>query len=290
MARKHISIISFNRNEAAAVEHLLNLLSISSVWHRNGQTRIERTVDPGGHTWILEHIGLNAQGNVVAATQLASRFRAGTEPPAYVVFYGCAGAVNGGDGGSVFLVDSVNYLSLGTVDPTDGTGERVTLKNKWLCHVDDSGTPPEDQPKPLETLRFPLCVPGKSHIDLPLLTGIPVARVLATDKVIRAAPTSPPTPSVLGPPHDIYAKAEWTYREALALFAATQAVAIVEMESYGIAALMQVLGIADRVAVLRVTTDSLADKNATDDDQGTLLVEGIAALARVVETLLGPFS
>src|SRR5664280_2284639 len=108
-----VAIVSFNANERDAVDHLLRDLvsGAPSPWRGAGVRSIER--DFGSDLWRLEHFPLLAQGNVVAATQLAELFRGRQRPPDFVVFYGCAGAIESQHTESVFLVKTANYASLG---------------------------------------------------------------------------------------------------------------------------------------------------------------------------------
>jgi nucleoside phosphorylase len=223
-------------------------------------------------------VPLAAQGNVLAGAQLAEFFT-DHDPPDYVVFYGCAGALDPADANSVFLVQHANYLSLGTVERSAGPHEKVTLKNKWLCHV----TPREVDP--LESVSFPMTMPT-SGLDLCAVSDIPPARVAATDKVLRIGLGVAPTPVSAGPPHAAYAKAEWSYGEALALVAQAGDAVIVEMESYGIGRIARALKFDERVVVLRVTTDSLEDHANSDHEQRNLLERGRAALGLVLAILL----
>jgi nucleoside phosphorylase len=222
-----------------------------------------------------------AQGNVIAGAQLAEFF-ADRVAPENVVFYGCAGALRPQDAASAFLVEYANYMSLGTVQP-DGARERVTLKNKWLCDLD----PPGDV-EPLSAVAFPLTIAGRAAIDVRALSGLPVARVVATDKVLRVRPEPAPAPMVSAPPRDLYAKDEWTYSQALGLWVGGGGPVLVEMESYGIGRIAQALHIADRVVVLRVTTDTLADHADSDADQQALLIRARHLLGRILAILFDP--
>lgn len=276
-----VAIVSFNVNERDAVDELLSDLASGapSPWRRAGEQLVER--DFGSDLWRLEHFPLLAQGNVVAATQLAELFQGRQRPPDFVVFYGCAGAVEPQDAESVFLVKTANYASLGTVEQ-DGGKERVTLKNKWLCH-----TLPQDDAEPLEVAVFPLCL-GTGPINLHERSDIQTARVVATDKVVRVAPGFLPAPAVPAPPHDSYVKDEWTYGQALALVAAAGDVVLVEMESYGIGRIAQALDIQDRVVVMRVTTDALIDHRSSDTSQRELLLQGRQILGHLLVSLFAP--
>ena len=286
-----IGIVSFNENEAFAVDSLLSDLASGapSPWRREGPQAIAR--DYGIDTWRLEHFSLLAQGNVVAAAALAAQFAATKPKLDFVVFYGCAGAVEPLDVGEVFLVQRAHYLSLGKVAPIEkeggGDGELVTLKNKWLCHLQ----PPVDA-EPLTPGVFPLC--SKSGpVDIPAITGLPTARVAATDKVVTVPVGVAPETREPGPPHDLYEKKEWTYGEALGFVAATAGPLLVEMESFGIARVAEALDILDRVVVLRVTTDRLVDHNRPggprgEDRQKRLLLQGRAVLGYLLAKLYEP--
>jgi hypothetical protein len=278
---KSIAVVSFNGNEAHAVDLLLSDLTpgAPSPWARNGERAIRRPY--GTDEWRLEHVPLSAQGNVVAGAQLAELF-ADHNPPDYIVFYGCAGALDARNTGSVFLVRYANYLSLGTVEPFSGPTESITLKNKWLCHV----LPKEVDP--LDVVSFPMCMPGTGVLDLCGLSDIPPARVAATDKVIKIRPGIAPTPVLNAPPHDQYTKGDWSYGAALAHVASGGDAVIVEMESYGIGRIAQALKLEDRVVVVRVTTDSLADHAVSDEQQRNLLERGRHVLGRVLEVLFVP--
>ncbi len=220
---------------------------------------------------------------MLAAAQLAEFFQDRQRGPDYVVFYGCAGAMDAQNGESMFLVRYVNYLSLGTVQQAIGHSEAVTLKNKWLCHL----APPGDV-LPIEAVTFPICAPGGGPLDLVALSGISPARVAATDKVVRISPAAVPAPTQAGPPQDRYAKGEWSYGQALGLVAQGPDVALVDMESFGIGRIAEALQIQDRVVVLRVTTDTLTDHVDSDHNQRSLLEKGRHMLGRVVGILFAP--
>jgi hypothetical protein len=276
-----VAVVSFNANEAFAVDTLLNDLASGtpSPWRRDGPRAVERGSDR--FSWRLEHFAVRAQGNVVAAARLAAMFANRRTMPDFVVFYGCAGAVEPVGVGEVYLVGRVNYLSLGTVTDAGRGAELVTLKNKWLCHLD-----PPDDVEPLALASFSLCT-GTGPVNVPELTGLPTARVAATDKVTRVAPGTAPPSVVAGPPQDLYRKAEWSYGEALAFVAAGGAPLLVEMESYGIARIAEALDILDRVIVLRVTTDDLVNHGTSEPEQRALLVEGRKVLAHLLVNLYG---
>lgn len=284
---KTITVVSFNENEANAVEMLLDelLARADSPW-RKGRGRLRPVIRDGGADlrWSIQHVALRAQGNVIAAAQLAAEF-ARVDSPDFVVFYGCAGAIHPSHQASVVLVKSVNYLSLGTVEDHAGA-ERVTLKNKWLCHL----RPPGDV-EPLGQALFPIAG-GGAPVDLCALSGLPTAHVAATDKVIRVRPGVAPDRLANPPPHSLYASAEWTYGTALGLVLQDNigTPVLVEMESYGIGAIAAALRFEERVVVLRVTTDALTNHSGPDGHarQRDLLEQGRAALALVLLRLLDP--
>jgi nucleoside phosphorylase len=274
-----IEIVTFNEAEYWAVQRLLDEIGAagSSAWGRSGPDAIARTY--GATEWRITHVPLRGQGNVVAGAQLAQHYETSNRPD-YVVFYGCAGCVNRDDLESVFLVHTAKYLSLGTVERATALSERVTLKNKWLCHVE----PPEPHVDPIEPVRFPLC-DGSGSLNIPYLTGIDTARVACTDKVLRITPRPSPAPVRNAPPSDRYVKAEWTYAEALGLMADTPGTVIVEMESFGIGSIARAMNFVSNVLVLRITTDSLDDHAGSDDAQRALLMRGRHVLGRVITTL-----
>lgn len=284
---KRITVVSFNENEQDAVESLLDALVnyAGSPWTTRHARLSSISRDVGADLrWVIEHVPLRAQGNLLAASQLAREF-ARDERADFVVFYGCAGAVTPPHEDSVFLVKSVNYLSLGTVEG-DANGERVTLKNKWLVHLD-----PPAEVEPLSQVRFPIAG-GGAPVDLCALTPLPTAHVAATDKVVRVAAGVAPVPTVHPPPQARYPREEWTYGQALGMVLAQIGTTplLVEMESYGIALVAAALRFDERVVVVRVTTDTLTDHAAPGGHtrQRALLESGRAALALVLLTLLDP--
>jgi hypothetical protein len=116
--------------------------------------------------------------------------------------------------------------------------------------------------------------------------------VAATDKVVKVGLGTIPQPlrSPFGTP--IYRKGEWSYRDALAFASdrATPAPLLVDMESFGIGLLAEELGLLDRVAILRIATDALADHSASDAAQSAMLLQGLQALALLVLALFQPFN
>lgn len=275
-----ISVVTFNKNEKAAVEQLLNDLADGTTpWGRDNQTAIKRTC--GEDVWTLDHVALLGQGNVVAAAELARQYRAARGSPNYVVFYGCAGALDEANTGSVFLVESVNYLSLGTVDAGNTGAETITLKNKWFCYTD-----PPAGVEPLLPIRFPLAKQGSQMLEK--LAPISTARVAATDKVIHVLPREAPSPLAWPPPRAEYEALPWTYAQGLGLIADSGEDVLVEMESYGIARIANSLEILNQVIVMRVTTDALTDHGVDDDGrdrQERLLMDARPILGHLLDCL-----
>jgi hypothetical protein len=107
--------------------------------------------------------------------------------------------------------------------------------------------------------------------------------------VIKIAPGVAPVPIHTPPAGPIYAKGDWTYSQALAQYIgmATKPV-LIDMETFGIASTMQILGLSERVMVLRVVTDALSDKaHQSEEEQLEFLREGLAGLADAIATILG---
>jgi nucleoside phosphorylase len=226
----------------------------------------------------VEHHPLSAQGNVVAAAALSRSTRENRAD--YYVFYGCCGTVDSKLVGQVFRAAQVSYLSLGVVVASPD-GEVVKLQNKWIVR-----TQPDEQ-APLDAIELGGGSAGAPGSAWGL--GVPDAHVLATDKVIKVSPGVAPVPIDTPPSGPIYAKGDWTYSLALALYSgmATKPV-LVDMESFGIASAMRALGLCERVVVLRVVTDALSDKaGQRDQDQLDFLRAGLAELAAAIATILG---
>lgn len=165
--------------------------------------------------------------------------------------------------------------------PLRPDGEVVKLKNKWLVRTH----PDEQAPLAAIELRAGSAgAPGSvSGFDLP------DAHILATDKVIKVSPGVAPVPIETLSSGPIYAKENWTYSLALALYSgmATKPV-LIDMESFGIASAMRALGLCERVVVLRVVTDALTDKaDQSEQDQLDFLRTGLAELAAAIATILG---
>lgn len=282
-ARTSITVVTFNENEADAVRQMFDDLR-GGGWKNatsGDPTVIDRPGLGGGPDLRLSHIHRGAQGNVGVAAQLAKIFAGAADPPDYVVFYGCAGAVDSANVERVYLVAETRYISLGTV-ASGSSGERVTLKNKWIEYA--------IHPRRVDPIApgvFPL-VGGNATRNLLTETTLPPARVLATDAVVHVSPDRVvPAEDVPGQPGK-WADGEWTYGQAMAHVINQSAGmdTLVEMESYGIAATTRALGLGERVVVMRVTTDALANKNTISSGQGPLLMRGRLALLQLLAVLL----
>jgi nucleoside phosphorylase len=287
MADLRLAIFSFTETEERAVRRLLEEASPpGGAWTRAFGRQEISAMAPDGRTVEVAHRPIRAQGNVVAAAELAASV---TDDDADLfLFYGCAGALDEEQIGDVHLVGSVSYASLGSVEavPSKKRGrparERVTLKNKWIVRTQ----PPKADP--LQTIAFPSVLDDRQW-DLPRTTGLDVAHVMATDKVIKVAPASiPPRPHHSGPTGPVHPPRDWTYAKALAQVHATVSwPVLIDMESYGIGRLTHALGVAGRVVVVRVVTDALTSKDAqTDAEQAQLLIDGRLGLARVIGRVL----
>lgn len=280
-----VAIFTFTKNEATAVTELLTRLYIDLPVFGTTTWTPTDSVDEAlegrlsdGRTARVEHHPLSAQGNVVAAAALSRSTRENRAD--YYVFYGCCGSIDSKLVGQVFRAERVSYLSLGVVDASSD-GEVVKLKNKWIVQTQ----PDEQAPLAAIELRAGSAgAPGSvSGLDLP------DAHVLATDKVIKVSPGAPPVPLQTLASGPVYAKEDWTYSLALALYSgiATQPV-LVDMESFGIASAMRALGLCERVLVLRVVTDALSDKvDQSEQDQLDFLRTGLGELASAIATILG---
>nr|VTP02803.1 hypothetical protein BIN_B_04700 [Mycobacterium riyadhense] len=280
-----VAIFAFTRNEATAVTELLTRLYIdlpvfgTTIWTSTklGEEVLEGRLSDG-RTARVEHHPLSAQGNVVAAAALSRSTRENRAD--YYVFYGCCGTVDSKLVGQVFRAERVSYLSLGVV-AASADGEVVKLQNKWIVRTQPNEQAPLD---PIELGGGAAGAPG-SMLGL----DVPDAHVLATDKVIKISPGVAPVPIDTPPSGPIYAKGDWTYSLALALYSRmTTKPVLVDMESFGIASTMRALGLCERVLVLRVATDSLSDKaDQSDLDQLDFLRAGLAELAAAIATILG---
>jgi hypothetical protein len=284
MAKIRIDIVTFNGNEAAAVNQLFrDMYTIFRPWCSTGNSVITLQHRRLRNSYEINHRPLNAQGNVVAAGCLAGFYeRKNPDPPEYVLFYGCAGALNKNDVSKAFLVEQASYASLGTVANNVHCqrqnincllGEKVTLKNKWLCDTDAS----PKEVDPLELIKFNQVL-GKGFLfSLAHAKFLHSAHVVATDKVIKVGPaTRPPRPKGRSAsPNPIYVKGEWSYSEILAFAKNTYGhlPIIVEMESYGIGRIAKAAKLLDRIVIIRIVTDYLEDHSSSDKVQRSLLKE-----------------
>jgi hypothetical protein len=280
-----IDIVTFNDNEAAAVDRLFDdLVQPVSVWARDGRDAIRFGALRDTR---IRHVSLRAQGNVIAGARLAETFADQDSAKDLVIFYGCAGCLNPDQIGQAYLVSTVSYLSLGTVEAGKAMGaamERVTLKNKWLCDI----RPREVDPLPSITFEEALL---NGTLNLPATTSLTQAHVIATDKVIRVNPSSSaPQPLPGGIPRREYKKAEWSYADAMAYARDNcgNAHVLVEMESYGIGSIAEALQFKDRVVMIRIATDDLIGHAHSDPQQRDLLMDGRLALARILYPIVMP--
>jgi hypothetical protein len=221
-------------------------------------------------------VALGAQGNVMAASALADFVAQNTRSPLSVlVFYGCAGVTASHLLRSAFLVKTTSYVSLGKVSRPAGGGsdERVTLANKWLTVTRDGDV------DPLPVLELASRV-GPGAVELTAKLPCSPAHVAATDKIICVNAGAVPPTNDAGE----YEKGQWTYAEALAYVVDQyrDTDVLVDMESYGVARMMEALGVADRVAIMRISTDTLGDHADSDADQAAWLLQGRYVLAALI--------
>ena len=274
-----INIVTFNDAEASAVREYLADLANLHGWHVSGasargvRARIEH---------IVEHKSLRAQGNLSAASELASVFRPEESHPDLLLFFGCCGSIDEKLVGHAFLVKHVHYMALGKVETAilneshegkvaQTIGERVTLKSKWLIPTATAVLPH----------RF-------TSFDSALLdplskkTQIRTAVAIATEAVIRVAPSNS-VPLETGDD-------EWSYSEGIrylkerARSKFRDLPIVVDMESQGIATFANQLDVQSQVLVLRVVTDSLTNKDRLN--QPNLLMDGRVHLQKLIETIL----
>jgi nucleoside phosphorylase len=226
------------------------------------QVRYEPEGEPAKRLDLI-HDNIRAQGNVTAASRLATLLRDPGDSPELVIFYGCAGGVRKEQLGEAYLVSGVSYVSLADVMPGDDakpespdwpTHERVRLKNKWLCEVGDA-----DIDRPAD-ICFPSVSPPAVHPAQ--AANLRSVHIVATDAVVKVSPAAkPPVESDPGR----FEKGEWSYAQALAHFGAKYPDVLIEMESYGLAATAVAMGLQNRIAIIRVVTDLLSDKG---EDKG----------------------
>ncbi len=293
-----IDLVTFTFTEDRAVSALFEELSEGS-WRRPRSHVITTTLSPG-RTVRVTHRSLLSQGNVVAATSLASVYRTRGHRPALVVFYGCAGGLRepeeGWGGRPTFVGSSVAYLSLGTVEPFHSAqpettcrfcwstldscsihNERNTLKSKWL----ERNAAQDVRPLPVLDL-----LASSFLLDVLANSELQTASIVSTDSVVRVKPWSPSDAEVQRPTR------EWSYGRALRFaldeLADPARPAVVEMEGYGIASAAASLDLTGRAVVMRVVTDQLVDHGNEDNDrsQQELLQDGTQDLAAFIYELL----
>lgn len=294
MIVKTIRVVTFNASETAAVKALFDdLRGHGSTWSEedgdDGARRIFRA--DGTDRWEVEHLALRAQGNVSAAAALAEfQSQTTSRPFAVLVFYGCAGVPTKAEVGSFYLVRSTTYVSLGKVwnatkgevgktAPASRWKERGEVASKWLVK-----SPNEDDPLP--TLQADEDI-GPGAVHLARLVPCTLAHVAATDKVIEVDLGIDRAPSGALPKNT-----RWTYADALAhvagrIKAFEDPAMLIDMESYGILRMAKALGVSERVAIARVSTDALTDKA---DPEGlspeALLTEANPLLGAVLFSIL----
>jgi len=326
MRNLRIHIVTFNDAEATAVETLFRDIeapgpSPATSWIRTNNTLTRRS---SGGLEEITHRPLGAQGNVAAGTALLETFTREFPWPDYVVFYACAGATRDDFVGHAFLVDSSSYVSLGTVATAPGSAyvvpvraaigaaldaaqtlledlhtrgimtgsigplkaewpvEYVTLKNKWLCQT-------ASEVEPFEEVRFSEAL--WQDVDLLAATGLDTAHVAGTDKVVKVGPGQRPIqdPAL---PLGTYRKDEWSYGEALAFIEerCDPLPLLVEMEAYGIGRAMDALRLRKHVAIIRIVTDALANKDAMNQSphlsQDVLMNDWLCVLACVLGSMI----
>lgn len=215
------------------------------------------------------------------ARLLGPRENAGSRPD-YVVFFGCAGAIDPRDERSVFLVDEVRYASLGDVSKSSpNADELVQLKTKWLsADVQDASE------GPVAPEYLPLTTGRQGFRNLSAETTLPAARVFATDAVVKVDPSAQPPRAG---PGGLFVDKGWSYADALAYLRelSPNVPALVEMESFGIALTAAAIGMSGQVVAIRVATDALSNHSTQggDERQAELLMRARGALLHVINTL-----
>lgn len=322
MANRNVVIFTFNDNENTAVQTLLASYlrnpgpTGGTIWQPAGllsDTLIGSL--PGGRTAQIQHRHLRAQGNVTAATELARAATGGTpdsEADVYIV-YACCGAINEKLIGNIYRVSRAAYVSLGSVKSPESVKKAAKADKPATSATADKPEPPRSKPTggkaseavtetvTLKNFWFvrtePTWVPPLGTIDLPTPPALqslklPEAFVLATDKVIQIPP-APRAPKSKGRDIDgrvVYDPSDkWTYGQALAHCKKyVPGPILIDMETYGIASIMRVMGLRSRVLVLRVVTDALENKDALPPDyQLTCLLDKRLVLQKVLDTIIG---
>lgn len=280
MITKSVRVVSFNDNEAAAVDELLNELALSGIWTWDSVGENDRLLfrPVGADRWEIEHVPLRAQGNVVAAAALADFVAQTRRPLAVLVFYGCAGVSKKGLLNSVYLVRGTTYVSLGKVSRRrkQPDHECATVANKWITTVIDSDV------APLPTVRLSSKV-GGGLVHLARELPCSVAHVAATDKVVCVDLDDVPPRDDDGE----FKKGQWSYAQGLAYVEEQQrdASVLVDMESYGIARMTRALGVAHRVVIMRISTDTLGDHSGSDCNQAYRLRQGRHVLGSLIHAV-----
>jgi hypothetical protein len=276
---KSVRVVSFNGNEAAAVDALLDELSSHPPWEtvESNSPHLRRPV--GDDAWEIEHVPLGAQGNVMAAAALAD-FVAQTvrRPLSVLVFYGCAGVSSDDLLKSAFIIETTSYVSLGKVTNQGDSNEteRATVASKWLTTVKDGDV------KPLPDLGLASGI-GPGAVELIAKLPCSPAHAVATDKVIDVEVGAASPTDAAG----MHVMAQWTYAEALAhaIDQRPDTTVLVDMESYGVARMSEALGVLDRVAIMRISTDTLGNHRDSDDNQRDWLMEGRYVLASLIHAI-----
>jgi hypothetical protein len=266
-----INIVTFNDAEAAAVREYLMELACLDGWRAYGSSvkLIDRQSDSNVH--VVEHKSLRAQGNLRAASALATAFRPEESRPDLLIFYGCCGSINKVTMPQAFLVRYVHYMALGNVAAADNGLERVTLKSKWLMPTATSAIP-----YTFNQFDSALIEPLSKR------TGIQMALAIATEAVIKVAPTLAVSSQT--------GNDEWSYGEGLRYLVDRargkfgELPVIIDMESEGIATFADQLDVQAQVLVLRVVTDALFDKER--HNQAELMMEGRVYLKTLVDSVL----
>jgi hypothetical protein len=90
-----------------------------------------------------------------------------------------------------------------------------------------------------------------------------------------------------GPPHRVYSKDDWSYRQALdCIKSFNTAPLLIDMESYGIGRIAKALALQQRTVILRVVTDALADHTGSDTYQRACLRGARNSIMAVVMALI----
>ena len=276
---RSVQIVSFNSNEERAVDLLLDDIGASGIWVRHGERALRRLY--GTDTWRIEHAPLRAQGNVIAAAQLAEFFLEHRNQD-FIVFYGCAGALRPDRSRSVFLVQRANYLSLGTVSqdaverpsPSRISGSAISIRATTCFRLNECCFPDDCRAR---EPGFVHAYRNSSQSHRRNGQGGQNRAWCRTDTALD------------GSPHPLYAKEEWTYGQALALMNNLGVNVLVEMEFMGSALSLRPYTSRIRWSSSRTTTDTLRDHADSADQQRALLERGRRVLGHVVAALFDRF-